>query len=83
MEFSNYSNVIGIGFIVWVAMAPRTKRGNFGERFLAYMAALLFSLLGTSGIMMAKPNAFFFTVGGALAFLYVVVRSMVTVRIKR
>ncbi|MBP2649762.1 MAG: hypothetical protein H6Q74_587 [Firmicutes bacterium] len=83
MEFSSYSNVIIVGFLVWVAMAPKKRTANFGEWFLAYMAALLFSLIGSSEIMMSKPNAFFFTIGGTLAFFYVVARSMITVKIKR
>ncbi|MBP2654343.1 MAG: hypothetical protein H6Q73_1912 [Firmicutes bacterium] len=83
MDFSSYSNVIVIGFLVWVAMAPKSKSNNFGEWFLAYMAALMFSLIGSSEIMMIKPNAFFFSIGGALAFFYVVARSVITVQIKK
>ena len=73
MDISHYLNVIAGGFLVWLAMAPRVGKPQYQEKFLAYMVALLFSLVATCDIMLVKPVAFFFTVGGTFAFLYVVV----------
>jgi len=42
----------------------------------------LFSLVATSEIIMIKPVAFFFTVGGVLAFCYLVARKTIRVTIK-
>ncbi|MDR3565438.1 MAG: hypothetical protein P4N59_28940 [Negativicutes bacterium] len=83
MEIGQYINVIVIGFLVWLTIAPRSGRPHYGETFLAYMAALLLSLIASSEIMMIKPVAFFFTIGGVLAFCYVLARSMVVIRIKK
>lgn len=68
------STTIILGFIVWVLMAPRLNRPHYGEKFLAYMTALLFSLLASSDLIYSKPVAFFFTVGGSFAFFYVILR---------
>ncbi|MDR3560429.1 MAG: hypothetical protein P4N59_03160 [Negativicutes bacterium] len=83
MEFGKYANIVLIGFLVWLIIAPRTSRPQYRELFLAYMAALLLCLIASSEIMMVKPVAFFFTVGGVFAFCYVVARSMVVIRIKK
>ena len=82
MDFLKYSNIVLIGFLVWLIMAPRASSPRYGELFLAYMAALLFSLIASSEIMMFKPVAFFFTVGGVFAFFYVVFRTSLRVTIK-
>ena len=68
MEFSKYFLVVAYGFVVWTLIAPRFGSPRFGELFLAYMAALLFSLQATSELILIKPVAFFFTVGGVFAF---------------
>jgi hypothetical protein len=47
------------------------------------MTALLFSLIGSSEIMMVKPIAFFFTLGGVLAFCYVVARKTIRITIRK
>jgi uncharacterized membrane protein YccC len=83
MEFAKYTYVVLAGFLVWLTIAPRPSRPRYGEMFMAYMAALMFSLVGSSEIMMVKPVAFFFTIGGVLAFFYVAARSLVVVRIKK
>lgn len=83
MEFQQYSNIVMVGFLVWLFMAPRVNSPRYGELFMAYMTALLFSLIATSEIMMVKPVAFFFTVGGVLAFCYVVARKTIRVTIKK
>lgn len=79
MEFINNGNIIFIGFVVWLIMAPQMTSFQSSQGFLAYMVALLFSLLVTSDLLFIKPVAFFFTVGGVLAFLLVVART--TIRI--
>ncbi len=79
MEFINNGNIIFIGFVVWLIMAPQMSSFQNSQAFLAYMVALLFSLLVTSDLLFIKPVAFFFTVGGVLAFLLVVART--TIRI--
>ncbi|HEY3425593.1 MAG TPA: hypothetical protein VGL27_12410 [Negativicutes bacterium] len=82
MEFLKNSNIILMGFLVWVTIAPRFNSPQYGELFLAYMVALLFSLIASSEIIMIKPVAFFFTVGGVLAFCYVVARKTIKITIK-
>lgn len=82
MEISQYSYVVLVGFFVWLTIAPRNSSPRFGELFLAYMAALLFSLVAATEIIMTKPVAFFFTVGGVLAFCYLVARKTIRVTIK-
>ena len=79
MEFINNSNIIFVGFVVWLLMAPRLTNASGSQSFLAYMVALLFSLLVTSDLLFIKPVAFFFTVGGVLGFFLVVARN--TIRI--
>lgn len=73
----HYGYVVLAGFFVWLALAPRPDHPQYSELFLAYMTALLFSLIGTSEIILVKPVAFFFTIGGTLAFFYVVARVTV------
>ncbi|TCL34000.1 hypothetical protein EV210_116103 [Anaerospora hongkongensis] len=83
MDILKYSNVILLGFLVWLTLAPRVGNPRYGELFLAYMATLMFCLIGTSEILMIKPVAFFFTIGGVLAFVYVVARSTIRISIKK
>lgn len=83
MEYSQYLFVVVCGFIVWLVIAPRSGMQGYGEWFLAYMGALLLCLIGSSEIMLVKPVAFFFTVGGVFAFCYVVARSMLIIRIRK
>lgn len=83
MELTKYAGIIAIGFLVWLVIAPRNANPRYGELLLAYMTALMLSLIGTSEIMMIKPTAFFFTVGGVFAFCYVVARKVVRISIKK
>ena len=83
MDIGQNVNVVLYGFLVWLIIAPRLSAEHYGDGFLAYMAALLLSLIASSEIMMVKPVAFFFTVGGVFAFCYVLARSMVMVRIRK
>jgi len=83
MDILKYSNVILVGFLVWLTLAPRIGNPRYGELFLAYMATLMLCLIGTSEILMVKPVAFFFTIGGVLAFVYVVARSTIRISIKK
>ncbi len=83
MEFSQNIYIVLCGFLVWLVIAPRLRASFDSDWFLAYMAALLLSLIGSSEIIMIKPAAFFFTVGGVFAFAYVVARSVVMLRIRK
>lgn len=83
MGIMQNSNIVVLGFLVWLFIAPRRNSSRYGELFLAYMTTLLFCLVGSTEIMMVKPVAFFFTVGGVLAFFYVVIRKTVTIVIKK
>jgi hypothetical protein len=83
MEILQHGNIVLIGFSVWLLMAPRIGNPRYGELFLAYMTALLFSLIGSSELMMTKPTAFFFTIGGVPAFFYVLFRSTVRISVKK
>lgn len=83
MDLVKHSNIVLLGFCVWLAIAPRTRSPQFSELFLAYMVALLFSLIATSEMILTKPIAFFFSVGGALAFCFVVARSAVRITIRK
>lgn len=83
MGIMQNSSIVVLGFLVWLFIAPRRNSTRYGELFLAYMTTLLFSLVGSTEIIMVKPVAFFFTLGGVLAFFLVVVRKTVTVVIKK
>lgn len=83
MGIMQNSNIVVLGFIVWLFIAPRRNSPRYSELFLAYMTTLLFSLVGSTEIITVKPVAFFFTIGGVLAFFYVVLRKTVTIVIKK
>ena len=82
MELSKYFLVVAYGFVVWTLIAPRFGSPRFGELFLAYMTALLFSLQATSELILIKPVAFFFTVGGVFAFFFTVLRRTVRISVR-
>ncbi|SEJ25705.1 hypothetical protein SAMN05660742_10518 [Propionispira arboris] len=82
MEFTQYMGTMAIGFIVWLFMAPKLNNPKCGELFLAYMVTLMCCLVGTAEVIVSKPIAFFFTIGGALAFFVVVVVRMFQITIK-
>ena len=81
MDFSQYRSIVLIGFVVWLIIAPRIGKPNYGEMFLAYMVTLLICLVGTSEIIAVKPAAFYFTVGGVFAFFYTLARLSVRIKI--
>ncbi|MEN6413274.1 MAG: hypothetical protein ABFC84_11040 [Veillonellales bacterium] len=83
VEILQYSNIIIVGFLVWLVIAPRISSPRYGELFLAYMTALLFSLIASSEIIMVKPVAFFFTIGGVLAFCYTLARMTLRVTLRK
>jgi hypothetical protein len=83
VELIKNSNIIIYGFFVWLFIAPRRNNSKYGEFFLAYMTALLCSLVGSTELMMVKPVAFFFTIGGVFAFFYVVVRKTIRIAIRK
>jgi hypothetical protein len=59
MDFGQNIYIVLCGFLVWLLIAPRLSESSGNDWFLAYMAALLFSLIASSEIMMVKPVAFF------------------------
>ena len=81
LELMQNSSIIVLGFLVWLFIAPRRNSSRYGELFLAYMTTLLCSLVGSSELIMVKPVAFFFTIGGVAAFIYVVARKTVRIAI--
>lgn len=83
MDFSQHINVVIWGFIVWIILAPKVANPRFRELFLAYMVALMLCLVGTSEIILVKPVPFFFTVGGALAFTYILLRGALRIAIRK
>lgn len=83
VELMQNSNIVALGFLVWLFIAPRRNSSRYGELFLAYMTSLLFSLVGSSELLMVKPVAFFFTIGGVLAFFYVIVRKTVRIGLRK
>ena len=83
MGFIQNSNIIVLGFIVWLFIAPKRNSSRYGELFLAYMTTLLFSLVGSSELIMVNPVAFFFTIGGVIAFFYTLLSKTVTIVIKK
>ena len=83
MELMQNSTFVILGFLVWLFIAPSRNSSRYGELFLAYMTTLLCSLVGSTEIIMVKPVAFFFTIGGVIAFLYVVVSKTVTITIRK
>jgi Flp pilus assembly protein TadB len=83
MELSQNIYVVLCGFLVWLLIAPRAGMTGYADWFLAYMAALLLCLIGAAEVIMVKPVAFFFTIGGVLAFCYVLARARIAIRIKK
>ena len=83
MELMQNYNIVLSGFFVWLIIAPRRNSARYAELFLAYMTTLLFSVVGSSELIMVKPVAFFFTVGGVIAFFYVLLRKTVTIVIRK
>ena len=76
MDFVHNLPVVAAGFLIWLALAVFTDVISHSDRFLAYMVTLLFCLTGSSEILLIKPAAFFFTVGGTFAFVIVLFRSV-------
>ena len=83
MGFWNNIFIVLLGFTVWTVIAPKLNSPKYGELFLAYMTALLFCLVASSDLLITKPIAFFFTVGGVFAFFYTVFRKTVRITIKK
>lgn len=83
MDFSQKIIIISIGFMVWAILAPRFNNPKYAELFLAYMTALLCSLIASSELLTTKPAAFFFTIGGVLAFCWEVVRKTIRITVRK
>ena len=82
MEISQNIYALFAGFFVWFFIAPQAKRKNYGNLFASYTMTLILSLVGTGDLIMVKPIAFFFTVGGVFAFFYVLFTRTIQVIIK-
>jgi len=82
VELTAFCNVIVAGFVVCLMMAPR-RGPAFGEKFIAYIVALLLGLMVTADVFVLKPNAFFFMLGGAGAFVFVLVRRGVRITVNK
>ena len=79
LDFLKNTNIVIAGFLVWLFIAPRITSPRYRELYLAYMTALLLCLIATSELMIVKPVAFFFTVGGTFAFFYTLIRVRIQV----
>lgn len=82
MEVSTFISIIGLGFAICLLMAPRPGPG-FGEKFIAYVVALLLALIATTDIFLIKPVAFYFTLGGLLAVVFLFIRSSVRITVRK
>jgi hypothetical protein len=71
MEISQHFGIIVMGFVVWFFMAPSKKNADYGKALPAYMVTMMLCIEASSDLMMSRPNAFFFTVGGSAAVFFV------------
>ncbi|MDR1701606.1 MAG: hypothetical protein LBR56_02390 [Sporomusaceae bacterium] len=83
MEILQKITVILIGFTVWMCIAPRFNNPRYGELFLAYMTALLLSLVASSELFMTTPIPLFFTIGGVFAFCFELLKKTVRITIRK
>lgn len=82
MEIGQNMYVLFAGFFVWLLIAPKINQPHYGDHFFAYTVALLLSLVGTSDMVLSNPVAFFFTVGGTVAFFYVLFTRTIRIIVK-
>jgi hypothetical protein len=76
-EMFSSANVVWMGFVFWLLISPKLLKARDNSLFPAYMIALYLCLTVTSDIMNVMPTAFFFSVGGGLAFCYMLGRLMI------
>jgi hypothetical protein len=76
-ELFSSANIVWMGFVFWLIISPKLLKARDNSLFPAYMIALYLCLTVTSDIMYVMPTAFFFSVGGGLAFCYMLARLMV------
>jgi len=74
--FSN-ANITVMGFVFWLAISPNVLKSRDNGKYPAYMIALYLCLTISSDVMQVLPTAFFFSVGGGLAFCYMFARLMI------
>lgn len=76
LEIGQNLGTIGIGFLIWWILAPRSNGKEHGQPWLAYLVTMLVCLEVSSEMMMSRPNAFFFTVGGSIALFFVLLMRL-------
>ena len=74
--FSN-ANITVMGFVFWLAISPNVLKSRDNGMYPAYMIALYLCLTISSDAMHVMPTAFFFSVGGGLAFCYMLAKLMI------
>ena len=74
--FSN-ANITLMGFVFWLLISPKVIKSRDNGMYPAYMSALYLSLTVSADAMYVIPTAFFFSVGGGLAFCYMFARLMI------
>ncbi|WIW71632.1 MULTISPECIES: hypothetical protein [Anaerosinus] len=82
MEISPNLYALFAGFLVWFCIAPKARCKNYGNLFAAYTMTMALTLVGTADLIIIKPIAFFFTVGGVFAFFYVLFTRTIQIIIK-
>ena len=73
-ELFSTTNIILMGFVFWLAVAPGVLRSRHEMRFPAYVVALMICMTVTSDLGLRMPTAFFFCVGCGLAFCFLILR---------
>lgn len=73
-ELFSDANIILMGFVFWLSVAPGIFRSRQEMRFPAYVAALMICMTVTSDLGLRLPTAFFFSVGCGLAFCFLLLR---------
>ena len=75
-ELFSSTNIVWMGFVFWLIISPKVLKARGNSLVPAYMIALYLCLTVTADIMNVMPTAFFFSVGGGLAFCYMLARLM-------
>lgn len=76
-ELFSQTNIVVMGFVFWVLISPNVLKSRDNGMIPAYLIALYLSLTVSADVMNILPTAFFFSVGGGLAFFYMLARFMI------
>lgn len=76
LEIGQNLGTIGIGFLIWWILAPGKSGKEHSQLWLAYLVTMLVCLEVSSTMMLSRPNAFFFTVGGSMALFFVLIMRL-------